>query len=436
MSEKRTLVVGGDGRAHTFISKLAQSQGVKLYCEPGNAGTRKLALSRGIAVNNITGLLSLVEEENIDLTVVSPEGPLALGIADEFKRKRRKIVAPSLVAGKLEFSKIYAKEVLNKAEVLASPYKPYGSVAEIEYDYLRRDTFPFGYPAVIKVDGLAEGKGVEVCRTLAEATAFLDVIKSGKFGSAARRILIEKFIEGEEASFICLVDVKGNILSLPSSQDHKAIYDGDIGPNTGGMGAYSWAPVITPEMYQYIVNHMVRPVVEYMRLIGKPFVGFLYFGLMINKAGIWVLEINVRMGDPEDKPILLRLKSEFLTLLEATVEGSLDKVRPVWDSRPALCVVMVSDGYPDSKKYLKGFPIYGLDVAEALPDTLISHAGTAIKDGQVITAGGRVLGVTALGDDFRKAQTNAYRAVSRINFKDKYCRTDIGHRAIAKPEQK
>jgi phosphoribosylamine--glycine ligase len=230
------------------------------------------------------------------------------------------------------------------------------------------------------------------------------------------------------------VDVNGNILPLPSSQDHKAIYDGDRGPNTGGMGAYSWAPVITTEMFGYILNHIVKPVVKTMREIGRPFVGFLYFGLKINSEGIWVLEINARMGDPEDKPILIRLKSPFLTLLEATVQGTLDQVRPVWDNRPALCVIMASGGYPGN--YRKGLPIFGLEAAENLPNVMICHAGTAVKDGQVVTSGGRVLGVTALGDDFYHAQANAYLAAGLVEYEDKYNRTDIGYRAIARLDQK
>ena len=421
------LVVGGGGREHALAWKLAQSDRVaRVLAAPGNAGTAREPGVENVAVGveDIEGLVTLAHERSVGLTVVGPEAPLVAGIADRFESEGLRVFGPSAAAARLEGSKAFAKAFLASNGIPTARYAEFTDPAEAA-DHVREH----GAPVVIKADGLAAGKGVVVAHSEAEALDAVQEMLSGQaFGDAGRRIVIEEFLSGEEASFICVVG-GGEAVPLASSQDHKAAGEGDTGPNTGGMGAYSPAPVVDEEAHDRIMREIVRPTVEGMAAAGTPYTGFLYVGLMIDASGApRVIEFNCRLGDPETQPILLRMRSDLLDLVEAAVDGRLASVRPEWDARAALGVVMAAAGYPGS--YEKGHPITGLD-ADA-PHTRVFHAGTAVDGDRVVTSGGRVLCVCGLGVDVREAQRRALERVGTVDWDGSWHRQDIGHRAVAR----
>ena len=423
------LIIGGGGREHALAWKAAQSPlADTVFVAPGNGGT---ALEPGvenvaIAAEDLDGLLAFARDKQVGLTIVGPEAPLVAGLVDRFQAAGLPCFGPSQGAAQLEGSKSFTKDFLQRHGI---PTAAYGSFTELEpaLAYLRR----VGAPIVVKADGLAAGKGVILAQDLATAEAAVrDMLAGNRFGAAGHRVVIEEFLTGEEASFIALVG-QGQILPMASSQDHKARDDGDQGPNTGGMGAYSPAPVVTPELHERIMAEVMAPTVAGMAAEGLPYTGFLYAGLMIGADGTpRVLEYNCRFGDPETQPILLRLQSDLVALCLAALDGRLGEMRADWDPRAALGVVMAAGGYPDA--YAKGQVISGLEAAAQVPDTKVFHAGTTRLDGQTLTSGGRVLCVTALGDTVGAAQARAYQAVDLIQWADGFCRRDIGHRAIAR----
>jgi phosphoribosylamine--glycine ligase len=428
--EMKVLVIGGGGREHAIAWKLAQSpRASKIFVAPGNGGT---ALEPGLTNVGITAIADLVEfarQEKIALTVVGPEAPLAAGVVDAFRAAGLKIFGPTKAAARLESSKDFAKAFMVRHGIPTAAYATFTD-ARPAHDYIDRQ----GTPIVIKADGLAAGKGVVVAQTPEEAHAAVDMMLGGnKLGAAGTRVVIEECLGGEEASFIVMADGR-HVLPLATSQDHKRLLDGDRGPNTGGMGAYSPAPVVTPELHARVMREVIQPAIAGMAQEGEPFTGFLYAGLMIDDQGNpKVLEFNCRMGDPETQPIMMRLKSDLLTLLEHTVNGTLNQAEAEWDRRAALGVVMAAAGYPEEPR--KGDPITGLpavaDLLEEGPrDFHVFHAGTALVDGQVVTSGGRVLCVTALGDSVKMAQKRAYEIADKIHFAGCQMRRDIGHRAI------
>ena len=421
----KVLVVGGGGREHALAWKCAQSPNVsEVLVAPGNAGTALADGLRNVAVGaeDIDGLLDLAESESVALTIVGPEAPLVAGIVDRFEAAGQACFGPRQAAAQLEGSKEFTKEFLQRHNIPTAAFRcfdePAGARAYVE---------EMGVPIVIKADGLAAGKGVVVAATVDEAFAAIDSMLSGEaFGAAGARVVIEEFLEGEEASFIVMTDGK-SVLPLATSQDHKARDEGDKGPNTGGMGAYSPAPVITAELEKRVLAEVIQPTLDGLAEEGTPYSGFLYAGLMIAADGTpKVLEYNCRFGDPETQPIMARLKSDLAELCLATIEGRLAEQTASWDSRASLGVVMAAGGYPDS--YRKGDAIEGLDDAAGV--ATVFHAGTALEGEQVVTAGGRVLCVVGLGDDVAAARDAAYAGVDRISWDDEYHRGDIGHRAI------
>ncbi len=420
----KVLVVGGGGREHALVWKIAQSPRVTaVFAAPGNAGTAGLARNVPIAADDVDSLLAFAETEGVDLTVVGPEAPLVLGIVDRFRRRGLRIFGPTADAARLEGSKAFAKAVMDRFGVPTAAYREFNDPAEARA-YIREQ----GAPIVVKADGLAAGKGVTVARTVEEALTAVDVMMVDRtFGEAGGRIVVEECLEGEEASFLAFCDGRV-VLPMASSQDHKPVFDDDQGPNTGGMGAYSPAPVVNPELFERIMDTVIRPVVDGLSREGSPYVGVLYAGLMIRGDEIKVLEFNCRFGDPECQPIVMRMKGDLVPVLEACVDGALDRVDLGWDPRPAVCVVMASGGYPGA--YKKGLEIRGLDDAASLDDVVVFHAGTRLENGKVVTAGGRVLGVTALGDDIPSAIARAYRAVDRISWPGVHFRRDIGRKAL------
>jgi len=422
----KVLVVGSGGREHALVWKIAQSPKVKkIYCAPGNAGIAEYAECIAVNGDDVTGLVSFAHQKNIDLTVVGPELPLTLGIVDLFKNRELKICGPDKSASVIEGSKIFAKDLMKKYQVPTAAYATFTSPEEA-MRYLKKK----GVPVVIKADGLAAGKGVIPAQSLNKAEEAIDALLTKKvFGLAGERIIIEDFLTGEEASFIACTDGE-TIIPMPSSQDHKSIYDNDQGPNTGGMGAYSPAPVITEKLTHKIMEQVMIPVVKGMAAEGRKYKGILYAGLMINREEINVLEFNARFGDPETQPILMRMKTDLIPVLEAIVDERLDQVSIRWDERPAVCVVMASKGYPGS--YQKGMEIEGLDTIHAMDNVQVFHAGTVFKDDRVVTSGGRVLGVTALGSSIEDAITQAYLATSRIHWEGAYYRKDIGKKALGR----
>ncbi len=424
----KVLVVGGGGREHALAWKAAQSPKVdQVYVAPGNAGT---ALEDGIenvniGAEDIPALLDFAKNNDIGLTIVGPEAALVDGIVDEFSAAGLKAFGPSKGAAQLEGSKAFTKDFLARHNIPTGAYGNFTDEAEA-IAYVKQQ----GAPLVVKADGLAAGKGVILAQTEDEAIAAVtDMLSGNRFGDAGARVVIEEFLFGEEASFICMVDGK-NILPMATSQDHKARDNGDTGPNTGGMGAYSPAPVVTPEIHNRIMNEVIRPTVDGMAAEGNDYTGFLYAGVMIDETGKPnVLEYNVRFGDPETQPIMMRLKSDLVEHCLAALDGKLDNETTDWDERTSIGVVLAAGGYPDD--YNKGDVISGLDSADNI-NTKIFHAGTAEKDGQVVTAGGRVLCACALGDSVTDAQAKAYEIVNAISWDKVYFRTDIGHRAIAR----
>jgi phosphoribosylamine--glycine ligase len=424
----KALIIGSGGREHALAWKVMESDLVeKVYVAPGNAGTalEPSIENIDIGVSDMDALVDFAEKERIELTIVGPEAPLTDGIVDRFTEKGLRCFGPTRGAAQLEGSKAFTKDFLARHRI---PTAAYESFTEFEpaKAYIQKQ----GAPIVVKADGLAAGKGVILAQTEEEAIQAVQGMLSGEdFGDAGKKVVIEEFFTGEEASFIVMVDEK-NILPLASSQDHKAINNGDTGLNTGGMGAYSPAPVVTPEIYSRTMKEVIEPTVRGMEEEGYPYMGFLYAGLMIDKDGTpKVLEYNCRFGDPETQPILLRLKSDFTQLCLAALDQRLDEVSAEWDDRASLGVVMAAGGYPES--YAKGHVISGLPETEQ-EGLKVFHAGTKLQDGQVVTSGGRVLCVTALGDTVSDAQKNAYDMVEKIRWNTVYYRTDIGYRAVAR----
>ncbi len=420
----KVLIVGGGGREHALSWKIAQSPKVtKLFCAPGNAGIAQLAECVDIPAEEVQALLKFALREKVDLTVVGPEAPLVAGIVDRFEAHGLAAFGPSQRAAELEGSKVFAKHIMRKHAIPTARYDVFETVDAAE-EHVRKASFPL----VIKADGLAAGKGVVVCHRREEALdAIARMMKERVFGDAANKIVIEECLIGEEASILALTDGR-TIVPLPSSQDHKRVNDNDKGPNTGGMGAYSPAPVITPEQQARIEREIIIPIVHAMNTEERRYKGVIYAGVMMTDDGPRVLEFNVRFGDPETQPILARLKGDLVPVLKAIAEGNLQDASLEWDPRPAVCVVMASGGYPG--RYEKGKVISGLEAAGALDDVVVFHAGTALKDGKVVTAGGRVLGVTARGGDVAAAIRRAYDAAKLIRFDGAHYRTDIGARAL------
>jgi phosphoribosylamine--glycine ligase len=420
----KVLIIGGGGREHALAYKIAMSPAVeKIYCAPGNAGIAALAECVAIDPEDISALADFAKKQAIDLTVVGPEGPLAAGIVDRFEKSGLRVFGPSKKAARIEGSKSFAKKLMIKYGIPTAQGKSFSNV-EKAAAYIRK----MGAPIVVKADGLAAGKGVMVCRTEAEAMAAVKLMLTDRgFGDAGNTVLIEECLAGEEASFIAFTDGV-HVQPLPTSQDHKTIFDDDRGPNTGGMGAYSPAPVVTPALHQKIMDNIMLPTIKAMAAEGHPYKGALYAGLMIEGEQVRVVEFNARFGDPETQPLLVRMKSDIVAVMNAVIDGRLDQCSIEIDNRPAVCVVMASKGYPGS--YPKGKPISGLEVAGRMADVMVFHAGTAEKKGRIITSGGRVLGVTALGDTVQAAIQTAYKAVAKIKWDGGYYRKDIGMKAI------
>ncbi|MEZ0289257.1 MAG: phosphoribosylamine--glycine ligase [Methylophilus sp.] len=420
----KILVVGNGGREHALAWKVVQNKEVsRVYVAPGNAGTALNPDMVNVPISSVQDLLEFAQKEQITLTIVGPEAPLSMGVVDAFRAAGLKIFGPTKAAAQLEGSKDYAKAFMMRHNIPTAAYATFTD-AKLAHDYVKQQ----GAPIVIKADGLAAGKGVVVAMTDDEAHAAIDAMLSdNKLGSAGARVVIEEFLTGEEASFIVMVDGK-NILPLATSQDHKRLLDADQGPNTGGMGAYSPAPVVTPEIHAKVMREIIRPTVEGMAKDGIPYTGFLYAGLMISPNGnVKTLEFNCRMGDPETQPIMMRLKSDLVALAEHAVDGTLDQATTEWDSRFALGVVMASANYPETPKL--GDEINGLP--DNVQDGHVFHAGTTLKDSKVVTSGGRVLCVTALGVDVKSAQQAAYQILASIQFEGAQYRQDIGYRAIS-----
>ncbi|MDC8773727.1 phosphoribosylamine--glycine ligase [Roseateles albus] len=423
----KVLVIGNGGREHALAWKLAQGERVsQVYVAPGNGGTARDSRLTNIAITDVKALADFAIEQKVSLTVVGPEAYLAAGVVDEFRSRGLRIFGPTKAAAQLESSKAFAKDFMKRHNIPTAAYEVFSDVAAA-HAYVDAQ----GAPIVIKADGLAAGKGVVVAMTLAEAHEAIDwILEDNKLGvvhnEGVARVVIEQFLQGEEASFIVLCDGK-NVVSLATSQDHKRLKDGDEGPNTGGMGAYSPAPVVTPNVHAKAMHEIIMPTIQGMARDGIPFTGFLYAGLMIDAQGQpHTVEFNTRMGDPETQPIMMRLKSDLLEVLLHATDGTLDQVELQWDRRVALGVVMAAGGYPLSPR--KGDAISGLP-ADA-EDHMVFHAGTAEVDGQLQTSGGRVLCVTALGESVRKAQALAYESLVNIQFEGKQYRQDIGHRAV------
>jgi len=422
----KILVIGNGGREHALAWKAAQSPLAEtVFVAPGNAGTALEPALQNVAISptDIPALLAFARDEKIDLTIVGPEAPLVIGVVDAFRAAGLKIFGPTQAAAQLEGSKAFTKDFLARHKIPTGEYQNFTEV-EPALAYVRER----GAPIVIKADGLAAGKGVIVAMTLQEAEdAIQDMLAGNAFGDAGHRIVVEEFLDGEEASFIVMVDGE-NVLPMATSQDHKRVGDGDTGPNTGGMGAYSPAPVVTDAIHQRVMDEVIWPTVRGMAGEGNVYTGFLYAGLMIDKSGQpKVIEFNCRFGDPETQPIMLRLQSDLVELCLAAVDGRLDEKDSVWDPRPSLGVVLAAGGYPGD--YVNGEQIHGLPLEE-VADGKVFHAGTTLQDDLVVTNGGRVLCVTALGDDVAAAQKRAYELARPISWKGSFCRSDIGYRAI------
>ena len=421
----KILVAGSGGREHVLVWKLRQSPLVeKVYCAPGNAGTALDAENLNIPAEDISRLAKFARDNAIDLTVVGPEAPLVAGIVDEFRRQNLNIFGPTASAARLEGSKVFTKKLLRKANVPTATFAVFSRMPEA-MQYLDECE---EQPLVVKADGLAAGKGVFVCANRAEARmAVKSILQDRTFGAAGSQVVIEECLIGHEASILALVD-GDTIVPLDVAQDHKRAYDNDRGPNTGGMGAYCPAPLITSNIMDDIIRRILIPTVHTMKMEGCPFSGVLYAGIMLTAHGPKVLEYNVRFGDPEAQPVLLRLRTDLAQVLMLAATGRLAELDSLdWDPRPAVCVVMASEGYPG--EYTKGYPITGIEDANALPDVKVFHAGTAMKNGEVVNTGGRVLGVTAMGDTIADAKRNAYAAVDKIQWKGGWCRHDISDKA-------
>lgn len=426
----KVLVIGSGGREHALIWKLKQSKAVDtIYCAPGNAGIKSLAECVDIASGDIPGLLAFALEKQIDLTVVGPEEPLTKGIVDIFQEQGLRIFGPDSKGAILEGSKVFTKDFLAKYKIPSARY-----AAFTKRGAAKKFVKNIGLPCVIKADGLAAGKGVIIAQSVEQAEQAIDLIMKDKaFGLAGSQVVVEEFLQGEEASFIAFTDGK-TVLPLPSSQDHKAVFEGDQGPNTGGMGAYSPAPVVTSSMTKRVMDEVMLPTVQGMAAEGRLYKGMLYAGLMIDGDRINVLEFNCRFGDPECQPLLMRLQNDLVEIFNACIDGTLDQITLDIDPRPTVCVVMASEGYPGH--YTTGKTITGLAKAGQIKDVQVFHAGTSVKGQQIATAGGRVLGITAIGEDIKSAIERAYEAVAAISWPGCYYRRDIGHRALSRLEEK
>ncbi len=422
----RVLVVGSGGREHSLVWKLKQSARVKqVFAAPGNAGIAELAECTDISASEVRRLADFAAKREIDLTVVGPEMPLTLGIVDEFESRGLRIFGANQQAAVLEGSKVFAKRLMKKYRIPSGFFQTFDRAEDA-----RRYVQDLGAPIVVKADGLAAGKGAIVCQTVKEALDAIKLIMEDRvFGDAGERVVVEEFLTGEEASFLAFTDGE-TVLPMASSQDHKAIFDDDKGPNTGGMGAYSPAPVVTQEVHRKIMDQVMIPTIKGMAAEGRPYRGVLYAGLMIKEGEPKALEFNARFGDPEAQPLLMRMEADLLPILEAVVDRRLHEVEIRWRSEPAVCVVMASAGYPGP--YTKGKVISGLRAAARLKDVMVFHAGTALDGGKVVTSGGRVLGVTALGKDIREAISRAYRAAEKIRWEGAHYRTDIGRKALGR----
>ncbi|MEW6500936.1 MAG: phosphoribosylamine--glycine ligase [Thermodesulfobacteriota bacterium] len=420
----KILVVGSGGREHALVWKLRQSPRVsEVFCAPGNAGIAQLATCVALSATDVDALAAFARQEGIGLTLIGPEAPLTEGIVDRFEQQGLRVFGPCQAAAQLEGSKVFMKALLKKYNIPSARYEVF-SRREEAVAHLDRCAMP----VVVKADGLAAGKGVIVAQSREEAVAAVDLIMAERaFGEAGDRVVIEEFLAGEEASFLAFTDGT-TVLPLPSSQDHKAIFDNDLGPNTGGMGAYSPAPVVTPELHDQVMAEVMLPTVRAMAAEGHPYKGILYAGLMIKDGRAKVLEFNCRFGDPEAQPLLMRLATDLVEVVEAVIDGRLDTFQLAIDPRPTVCVVMAAGGYPGS--YEKGKVIRGIAAAEEVTGVKVFHAGTAMKDGAIVTAGGRVLGVTAIADDLAAAIARAYEAVGRISWEGCQYRRDIGQKAL------
>jgi phosphoribosylamine--glycine ligase len=433
------LVVGSGGREHALAWKLKQSsRASRIFVAPGNAGTAIDAENVEISSDDIPGLIKFAQQNRVELTVVGPEAPLVAGIVDAFQAAKLRVFGPSKTASQLEGSKVFCKNLLHAANVPTAEYHVFRDADSATRFVL--DRFPDQnqhVPLVVKADGLAAGKGVVVCSTRAQALDAIDrIARQREFGAAGKQLVIEERLDGQEASVLAITDGR-TILTLPPAQDHKPAYDGDTGPNTGGMGAYCPAPLVDDVLLRWIEEHILVPTIHTLKRSRQPFKGVLYAGLMMTHQGPKVLEYNVRFGDPECEPLLMRLKTDLVDVLDATIDGRLDELPPLeWDSRPGVCVVMASEGYPGN--YEKGKVISGLDEAATLPDVKVFHAGTQLAGGQVVTSGGRVLAVTALGNNIATAKLQAYTAVKCIRWPGAWCRKDISDKALlpARPEPK
>ncbi|MEX0818925.1 MAG: phosphoribosylamine--glycine ligase [Pirellulaceae bacterium] len=425
------LIVGNGGREHALAWKIGMSSHVeRVFVAPGNAGTAADAENVDIKAEDFPRLIRFAKENKVELTIVGPEAPLTAGIVDAFEKAKLRIFGPSKGAAQLEGSKVFCKDLLHHANIPTADYKVFRDANRAVNHIM--DRYPEEnqtVPVVVKADGLAAGKGVIVCSKRSEAIEAINrIARDREFGDAGSRLVIEERLDGQEASVLAITDGR-TIVTLPPAQDHKPAHDGDTGPNTGGMGAYSPAPLVDEEKLRWIEEHVLVPTVHAMKRSRNPFKGILYAGLMMTNQGPKVLEYNVRFGDPECQPILMRLKSDIVEAIEATLSGELDSFAGLeWDPRPSVCVVMASEGYPGP--YERGKPIRGLADAAKLPDVKVFHAGTATLDGQIITNGGRVLGVTALGDSISDAKRRAYEAVKCIRWEGAWCRKDISDKAV------
>lgn len=422
----KVLVVGSGGREHALSWKIAQSNLVeKVFVAPGNAGTalEEKCENLDINTNDFDSLISFAKNDKIDLTVVGPEDPLAKGIVDEFEKNGLKIFGPKKEAAMVEASKAFAKEIMFSAGIPTAEYKEFS-----EFDAAKKYIEEKGAPIVVKADGLAAGKGVTVAKTVEEAISALKEIFIDKvFGKSGEKVVIEEFLEGEEASYLAFTDGK-HVLPLVSSQDHKPVYDNDEGPNTGGMGAYSPAPVVTDEIFRFTTENIAKPLINELNRRGVVYKGIVYAGLMITKDGPKVLEFNCRLGDPETQPVLYKMKSDIVPIILSAIDGNLSDVNVEWYDDATICVVLASGGYP--KSYKKGYEITGIEDAEKLENIKVFHAGTKLENSKILTNGGRVLGVTCRAKDLKTAIDNVYKAVEKINFKDMHYRKDIGAKAL------
>ncbi len=420
----KVLIIGGGGREHALCWKVSQNPKVKkIYCAPGNAGTGQIAQNMAIAASDINALLDFALKNTIDLTIVGPEEPLTLGIVDVFQEKGLRIFGPGQKASMIEGSKIFAKNIMREAGIPTADFAVFSNPAKAS-EYVKKRNCPL----VVKADGLAAGKGVFPSRDASSAIEAINRIMVKKeFGSAGEAVVIEDFLEGEEASFICVTDGK-SVISLPSSQDHKPVFDGDKGPNTGGMGAYSPAPVVTDILHDEIIKTVINPLIKTLSSKGIAYKGVIYAGLMIKGNKPQVLEFNVRLGDPETQPILMRLKTDFVNIAEAAIDGKLNEIDIEISNEASVCVIMASDGYPGD--YEKGFVISGIDTAQNVHNTMVFHSGTKLSGSDVLTNGGRVLGVTSLGRTVEEAIDRVYEAVSKISWQKFYYRKDIAKKAL------